>query len=511
MRTNSRTRHLALAAVAATACVAALVAWHPSSGTAQGQDPTVEPFPDLAAELADPSRSLVVALRFTDRYTATVESGKVVRSRTPGRVGDPPLLRVDMVGNDGAIADRFNAFHPLVGYEDDPTGSRTLVLDEATGHFVFPYSPHLATMKVLDIGRKEGPRERDVVTVDLHPFLRDYCLANPSDPDCRTDLAITKVGSPKPAAAGEDLAYTLTVRNNGPNPAHVVQVTDALPPELTHRSDTAGCAQDPPGTLTCGLGLILPGHSKEFTITALVGEDLVCQAGHPVEVTNTAPVRNLAGEDSDPSNNTGQDTTRVVDNTVGGAAFGEQGQVDLYGRPPQSSGPAPAVKSPTSGCGPFSQTRTLQRAGISPLYSARGMRVSVDGDRSGPDAFARSVADVTSAALGMGLVFVDGAHSECRATATGATATTTIGKLSVAGLGERDLRPAPNTRVPVPGVGTLILNEQVRSHTSPSGDQLGSDAVTVNALRLDLTGGNLGTGSVILGQSRCSIQGPHIT
>ena len=55
-----------------------------------------------------------------------------------------------------------------------------------------------------------------------------------------TDLAISKsVDNPTPTE-GDTLSYTVTVTNNGPNPATGVTVTDLLPSDITYLIDNAG-------------------------------------------------------------------------------------------------------------------------------------------------------------------------------------------------------------------------------------------------------------------------------
>jgi hypothetical protein len=55
---------------------------------------------------------------------------------------------------------------------------------------------------------------------------------------------------------------------------------------------------------------------------------------------------------------------------------------------------------------------------------------------------------------------------------------------------------ATGGRIDLPGVGTLVLNEQT---TSPSG------VLTVNAMHLVLNG-RIGTGDVVVAQSRCGVE-----
>lgn len=127
-----------------------------------------------------------------------------------------------------------------------------------------------------------------------------------------TDLELTKVESKDPAVAGEELVYTIKVVNNGPNPADAVLVTDILPEGVAYVSGTTGCLEDPKGTITCLLGSLPAGESVTVSITVLVDADLVYLAGSPVTITNDASVENLAGPDSDTSNNAASAETEVI-------------------------------------------------------------------------------------------------------------------------------------------------------------------------------------------------------
>lgn len=69
------------------------------------------------------------------------------------------------------------------------------------------------------------------------------------------------------------------------------------------------------------------------------------------------------------------------------------------------------------------------------------------------------------------------------------------------------LQARPNSRVGIPGVGSLILNEQIID--KQTGSDKGRLEVTVNALRLELDG-ILGTGDVIVAQSVCKLKGKGV-
>ncbi len=69
------------------------------------------------------------------------------------------------------------------------------------------------------------------------------------------------------------------------------------------------------------------------------------------------------------------------------------------------------------------------------------------------------------------------------------------------------LQARPNSRVSIPGIGSLILNEQrIEKRTTGKSGRL---TVTVNALRLELDG-ILGTGDVTVAQSVCKLRGPGV-
>ena len=118
-----------------------------------------------------------------------------------------------------------------------------------------------------------------------------------------TDLAITKVDSADPSRAGRNLTYTITVTNNGPNPATGVTVTDTLPSGLSARSSSASqgsCSGTT--TVTCAIGDLASGASATVSI--------VVRPSSPGSITNSASV---AGNQPDPdsANNTATQQTTI--------------------------------------------------------------------------------------------------------------------------------------------------------------------------------------------------------
>ncbi len=102
-------------------------------------------------------------------------------------------------------------------------------------------------------------------------------------------ITVTKAGCEEGFVAGEDITYTVTVANGGPDQAQNVTVTDILPAGLTYKTVTSNPAQfavpchdslDP----GCNIGALEAGASVEFTIVAATDPSI--PAG--TEIINTA-------------------------------------------------------------------------------------------------------------------------------------------------------------------------------------------------------------------------------
>jgi len=121
------------------------------------------------------------------------------------------------------------------------------------------------------------------------------------------DVQVTQTDSPDPAIAGGNITYTLTVHNNGPNPAAAVTLSDQLPAGLTFvsASTTKGSCSGT-GTVSCNVGTVNAGTAGDATVT------IVATAGPAAvpNVTNTATVTTSTPE-SNTGNNSGSATTTV--------------------------------------------------------------------------------------------------------------------------------------------------------------------------------------------------------
>jgi uncharacterized repeat protein (TIGR01451 family)/fimbrial isopeptide formation D2 family protein len=119
--------------------------------------------------------------------------------------------------------------------------------------------------------------------------------------DRSADLAITKVGTPNPGTAGQNISYTLTATNNGPSTANGVEVHDTInTSQFEFVSITPGNGSDsctstggpPINQLDCTVsGTLGVGASRTFTVVLKV------KSGLTGSVSNTATVD---GDEPDP-------------------------------------------------------------------------------------------------------------------------------------------------------------------------------------------------------------------
>jgi uncharacterized repeat protein (TIGR01451 family) len=90
-------------------------------------------------------------------------------------------------------------------------------------------------------------------------------------PVVTTQLQVTKTANPNPATAGENLTYTIVIKNQGPDIAQAVTLTDPLTSNVTFvsASTTQGnCAQSN-GPVICNLGDLPNGGTATATIVVL--------------------------------------------------------------------------------------------------------------------------------------------------------------------------------------------------------------------------------------------------
>ena len=130
------------------------------------------------------------------------------------------------------------------------------------------------------------------------------------------DVSVTKYDSPDPAIAGNQLYYTITATNNGPDAATNVTVTDNLPAQVKFITDDLGsCVEAPTGTINCNLGTLANGDSRTVVVKVQVNPNAVANAGGPTSIQNVATVSSGGAVDPDLSNNTSSVVGTIIEDS----------------------------------------------------------------------------------------------------------------------------------------------------------------------------------------------------
>jgi uncharacterized repeat protein (TIGR01451 family) len=119
------------------------------------------------------------------------------------------------------------------------------------------------------------------------------------------DLTVTQNSSPNPVLPGDDLAYHITVTNNGPSDAMGVTLTDDLPPGVSFQSSTPGAptCTYAGGTVTCNLDDLVSADTTTVDILVTVAP------GAEGDLTNTTDV---SSSTFDPKSNNNSDTENTL-------------------------------------------------------------------------------------------------------------------------------------------------------------------------------------------------------
>ena len=107
-------------------------------------------------------------------------------------------------------------------------------------------------------------------------------------------LILSKKDMVDPVSPGDILIYHLSLTNTGPGDAVNVVVTDTLPAALTYQASTSACVETSPNELTCPLGTVPAGATKDFLVTTLVDTTVISGTTltNRAFVTTTTPITN---------------------------------------------------------------------------------------------------------------------------------------------------------------------------------------------------------------------------
>ena len=108
--------------------------------------------------------------------------------------------------------------------------------------------------------------EATIVGNETDPALLNNSTSVDTPAERSAELEMTKIDSVDPVLAGENVTYTVTVKNIGPSVDDNIVMTDTLPPGVTFVSASAGCTESG-GVVTCPVGTQIPGQMASFDIT----------------------------------------------------------------------------------------------------------------------------------------------------------------------------------------------------------------------------------------------------
>ncbi len=138
------------------------------------------------------------------------------------------------------------------------------------------------------------------------------------------DLQVLKmIDNPTPHE-GDFVRYTVTVRNNGPNPATGVEVTDVLPSQVTYQVHGTSHGTYDPGTGSWSLGGLLVDSTASLTLDVTINSRTGASS-----ITNSAWVEAVDQADAVAAN----DTARVIVRTMEVQAIPLGSQTVLPGTP----------------------------------------------------------------------------------------------------------------------------------------------------------------------------------
>jgi uncharacterized repeat protein (TIGR01451 family) len=155
------------------------------------------------------------------------------------------------------------------------------------------------------------------VTQDMCPGVYGSVQGCP-----KADIALSETAAPATVTAGQDVTYTLSATDNGPDPVPDVTVTDPLPAgaQLVSATPSAGTCASASGPLSCDVGTLANGASATVTV--------VLRPTQPGSVQNAAGIdskwlhllpADAGAGDPNPANNSASTTLTVAPATVASA------------------------------------------------------------------------------------------------------------------------------------------------------------------------------------------------
>jgi 6-phosphogluconolactonase (cycloisomerase 2 family) len=199
------------------------------------------------------------------------------------------------IGSFGSAA----SLHAPVGMATDRSGSLLYVADDTFGVAVFSISGAGSLSQLGDVAIANAGQVQNLV-------------AYPPRMASNADLSVAMTASPTSVLGGQNVTYTITVTNNGADPA-AATVTDSLPTGYTLVSCAAtGNGACITNSAAATFYLLQSGESQTVTIVAQPGLSIP----DGTVTTNTASISNSSAIDPNTANNSASANVTVAQQAV---------------------------------------------------------------------------------------------------------------------------------------------------------------------------------------------------
>ncbi|HOX57104.1 MAG TPA: immunoglobulin domain-containing protein [Candidatus Paceibacterota bacterium] len=249
-------------------------------------------------ELNSPGIALpasLAQLSFRHRYNLeTIYDGGVLEIK----IADGPWTDILLAGGSFVSGGYVGTLSTLYG---NPLGGRSAWTGDSAGFITTLVNlPSAASGQIIQLRWRCGSDSSTgapgwfVDTLSVTSTNVACCILNP-------DLQVALTASPDPVVAGQNLAYTLTVTNLGPEPAISVTLTDTLPASVTFVSASPGCVHLG-GQVVATVDALAAGSASNFTVVVTPNAEGL--------ITNTLSVASLT-PDPNSDNNSATNVTTV--------------------------------------------------------------------------------------------------------------------------------------------------------------------------------------------------------
>jgi hypothetical protein len=197
-----------------------------------------------------------------------------------------------------------------------------------------------------------------------------------------------------------------------------------------------------------------------------------------------------------------------VTDVSGSGAFGVRVTATVVGGPTVDVGPIPSVNLPADGGDVSDDLASVDADDVLQLglleVSSQGANL---GTHQGFASSQASVAEVTAIdfpTLDDPVLEASLITAQCTSNGDGSIGQASLVTAALAGE-SIDVSPPPNTTIPLPGIGQVVLNEQIVTNTPGV-----ETSITVNAVHITVNVAGLVTADIIISQARCRAAGPDV-